>query len=114
VLRLNHVGDWGTQFGMLIYYLKKNYPDALKKTMDRSTTTAISSSPSSSSSSSLSSGIDDDGSVINSVGGDGIEIGDLVEFYKAAKKCFDEDEGFKEASRLEVVQLQSGGLVIVG
>ena len=37
-----------------------------------------------------------------------IEIGDLVEFYKAAKKCFDEDESFKEASRLEVVQLQSG------
>ena len=104
MLRLNHVGDWGTQFGMLIYYLKKNYPDALKKTMDRSTNTALSSA-----SSSLSSGIDDDVSVISSVGDDGIEIGDLVEFYKAAKKCFDEDEGFKEASRLEVVQLQSGG-----
>ncbi len=25
VLRLNHVGDWGTQFGMLITYLKQNY-----------------------------------------------------------------------------------------
>ena len=22
VLRINHVGDWGTQFGMLIAYLK--------------------------------------------------------------------------------------------
>jgi len=29
VLRLNHVGDWGTQFGMLITYLKEVYPDAL-------------------------------------------------------------------------------------
>lgn len=31
VLRLNHVGDWGTQFGMLITYLKQAYPDALVK-----------------------------------------------------------------------------------
>ena len=29
VLRLNHVGDWGTQFGMLITYLTEAYPDAL-------------------------------------------------------------------------------------
>ncbi|NJN74251.1 MAG: arginine--tRNA ligase [Limnothrix sp. RL_2_0] len=31
VLRLNHVGDWGTQFGMLITYLKEAYPEALTK-----------------------------------------------------------------------------------
>lgn len=29
VLRLNHVGDWGTQFGMLISYLREVYPQAL-------------------------------------------------------------------------------------
>ena len=29
VLRLNHVGDWGTQFGMLIAYLRETYPKAL-------------------------------------------------------------------------------------
>ncbi|PSB00878.1 arginine--tRNA ligase [Merismopedia glauca] len=29
VLRINHVGDWGTQFGMLIAYLKEAYPEAL-------------------------------------------------------------------------------------
>jgi arginyl-tRNA synthetase len=29
VFRLNHVGDWGTQFGMLIAYLKEAYPQAL-------------------------------------------------------------------------------------
>ncbi|MEB3151018.1 MAG: arginine--tRNA ligase [Sphaerospermopsis sp.] len=29
VLRLNHVGDWGTQFGMLITYLREVYPQAL-------------------------------------------------------------------------------------
>ena len=27
VSRVNHVGDWGTQFGMLIQYLKEEYPD---------------------------------------------------------------------------------------
>ncbi|ABG53010.1 arginyl-tRNA synthetase [Trichodesmium erythraeum IMS101] len=30
VLRLNHVGDWGTQFGMLISYLREAFPEALK------------------------------------------------------------------------------------
>ncbi|CDM96126.1 arginine--tRNA ligase [Arthrospira sp. O9.13F] len=71
VLRLNHVGDWGTQFGMLITYLQEKYPSAL--------TTA-----------------------------DVLDIGDLVEFYRQAKKRFDEDEEFKEASRDQVVRLQSG------
>jgi arginyl-tRNA synthetase len=27
VKRVNHVGDWGTQFGMLIQYLKEAYPN---------------------------------------------------------------------------------------
>ena len=71
VLRLNHVGDWGTQFGMLITYLREVCPEAL------TTSNAL-------------------------------ELGDLVAFYKRAKQRFDEDEAFKEASRQEVVRLQSG------
>jgi len=27
VVRVNHVGDWGTQFGMLIGYLKRFQPE---------------------------------------------------------------------------------------
>jgi arginyl-tRNA synthetase len=30
VLRLNHVGDWGTAFGMLIAYMKKEVPQVLE------------------------------------------------------------------------------------
>ena len=71
VLRLNHVGDWGTQFGMLITHLKQVAPDAL--------TTA-----------------------------DAIDLGDLVAFYREAKKRFDEDESFQNTSREEVVKLQGG------
>lgn len=31
VVRLNHVGDWGTQFGMLVEHLRDEYPEALQK-----------------------------------------------------------------------------------
>lgn len=31
VVRLNHVGDWGTQFGMLVEHLRDEYPEALDK-----------------------------------------------------------------------------------
>ena len=30
VIRQNHIGDWGTQFGMLIAYLKEQYPHILE------------------------------------------------------------------------------------
>jgi hypothetical protein len=107
---------------MLICYLKRNYPDALRVTVDRRAVEmdrSIEGTPSSSSSSSTEasslSGLDtSSANDVSNPDNDGcvdsgeIEIGDLVEFYKAAKKCFDEDESFKEASRLEVVQLQSG------
>ncbi|KAJ8922595.1 hypothetical protein NQ315_007625 [Exocentrus adspersus] len=31
VLRINHVGDWGTQFGMLIAHMQEKFPDYLAK-----------------------------------------------------------------------------------
>lgn len=31
VIRINHVGDWGTQFGMLIAHLQDKFPDYLQK-----------------------------------------------------------------------------------
>ena len=32
VFRINHLGDWGTQFGMLIEYINEEYPDFLLNT----------------------------------------------------------------------------------
>lgn len=69
--RVNHIGDWGTQFGMLLEYVACTQPDALKNP-------------------------------------DQFEIQDLEIFYKAAKRCFDEDATFAEAARLKVVALQGG------
>ena len=71
VLRLNHVGDWGTQFGMLITHLKEVVPEVLHTK-------------------------------------DVVEISDLVNFYRQAKKRFDEDQIFQNKSRSEVVNLQAG------
>ena len=69
VERVNHVGDWGTQFGMLIAHLKNVFPD-------------FSTTPP--------------------------PISDLQQFYREAKKVFDEDENFKSNAHAEVVRLQSG------
>ena len=78
MLRLNHVGDWGTQFGMLIHYLKTKYPDQITiASSDKAIDLKL-------------------------------NVADLMECYRAAKKCFDEDPVFKETARNEVVKLQGG------
>ncbi|KAG7374686.1 arginyl-tRNA synthetase [Nitzschia inconspicua] len=41
VERVNHVGDWGTQFGMLIQYLKEEYPDFADNTPNITDLTAF-------------------------------------------------------------------------
>lgn len=66
VIRQNHVGDWGTQFGMLLAYMQEN-PAAADS-----------------------------------------ELADLENFYRAAKKRFDESPEFAERARELVVQLQAG------
>lgn len=34
VLRHNHIGDWGTQFGMLIQFASEEFPDFMNTTPD--------------------------------------------------------------------------------
>ncbi|CUX96004.1 Arginine--tRNA ligase [Candidatus Gullanella endobia] len=68
VIRANHVGDWGTQFGMLIAFLEK---------------------------------IQDNNEIK-------IELSNLENFYRDAKKYYDEDPEFSERARDYVVKLQNG------
>ncbi len=72
VLPLNHIGDWGTQFGMLITYLKEVLPEITAENSPK------------------------------------VHLGDLVKWYKASKKRFDDDAVFKKNAQQEVVKLQSG------
>jgi arginyl-tRNA synthetase len=74
VIRQNHLGDWGTQFGMLITHLR-SLP----------------------------------GSQHDQRGGAGARIEDLDKFYKEARRRFDNEPGFADASRATVVKLQGGG-----
>ena len=69
VIRQNHMGDWGTQFGMLIAHLSD------KLASNEVAETALA---------------------------------DLENFYREAKVRFDEEEGFADRARADVVQLQSG------
>src|SRR5690606_29150650 len=65
VIRQNHVGDWGTQFGMLLAYLEED-PAAAES-----------------------------------------ELSDLEQFYRAAKKRFDDSAAFADRARELVVKLQA-------
>jgi len=85
VLALNHVGDWGTQFGMLIAYIKSF--------VDNEKTTA--SEP-------LAFEYVLEKKIANAT------LSDLAQWYKASKKTFDADPEFKKQAQLEVVALQSG------
>jgi len=67
VVRQNHIGDWGTQFGMLIAHLGEQAACVAE-----------------------------------------VRIGDLEQFYRDAKRRFDSDAVFVEASHKAVVGLQGG------
>ena len=69
VIRQNHMGDWGTQFGMLLAHFSDKLQD------NQMAETALS---------------------------------DLEDFYREAKVRFDEEEGFADRARSQVVKLQSG------
>ncbi|MFE2943714.1 arginine--tRNA ligase [Streptomyces sp. NPDC059255] len=86
VVRRHHIGDWGTQFGMLIQYLIE-HPHELDHDAAAQSSAADGA------------GADIDGETAMS---------NLNRLYKASRALFDSDEEFKARSRDRVVDLQAG------
>jgi arginyl-tRNA synthetase len=86
VIRQNHVGDWGTQFGMLIALLQKKEKELWARV--KSARTAKKPFQDS----------------LNAPW----HIEDLEEFYREAKICFDTDENFADKAREIIAGLHSG------
>ncbi len=78
VVRRHHIGDWGTQFGMLIQYLLE-HPHELDHEAE------------------------DGGEVSGEEA-----MSNLNRLYKASRTLFDSDEEFKTRARARVVDLQAG------
>jgi arginyl-tRNA synthetase len=84
VERQNHVGDWGTQFGMLVEYLaqdERHYKAAIERAEQKRSGAQFLRAD---------------------------HIADLEAFYRKAKQQFDSDEEFAKKSRERVVALQQG------
>jgi arginyl-tRNA synthetase len=86
VVRQNHIGDWGTQFGMLIALLQKKEKELWAQV--KSARTAKKPFQDS----------------LNAPW----HIEDLEEFYREAKICFDTDENFADKAREIIAGLHSG------
>ena len=98
VIRQNHLGDWGTQFGMLIQYIVElfsfpmgdNVSAAIQQNMEHLREAGV--------------------EQLAQGGGSGMKVGikDLDQLYKASKKRFDADADFAERARKRVTMLQGG------
>jgi arginyl-tRNA synthetase len=83
VIRQNHIGDWGTQFGMLIAFMYGTESGSVMRAVGPDGPEAVR-DPSE------------------------WHVADLEEFYRAAKTKFDADASFQNMARRAVVELQQG------
>ncbi len=79
VIRQNHIGDWGTQFGMLVQHMFEQASFLKDDT-----------------------GVD---TILEAV--QAVAVSDLEEFYREAKEEFDQDPTFRSQTRQRVVELHS-------
>ena len=86
VIRQNHLGDWGTQFGMLIQYLDE-HPDARWRHSDL-----------------LAGEVEPGASTVSALDG----------LYRVARTEFDADPAFADRARARVVALQAGDEATLG
>jgi arginyl-tRNA synthetase len=84
VIRQNHIGDWGTQFGMLCAYFDSEYfrPEILKRPGQQKFGFAL---------------LDGE-----------LHISDMEDFYRQSKKFFDNDPEFNRIAKENVVKLHTG------
>lgn len=99
VVRQNHVGDWGTQFGMLLAYLRQD----LARLPDRRVIEPFLQQMGTSFEISMRETEQTRRPHIVSV-----HLADLEDFYRRAKEKFDSDAEFASEARHTVTQLQSG------
>ncbi|WP_034269092.1 arginine--tRNA ligase [Actinospica robiniae] len=98
VIKANHLGDWGTQFGRLIQYLLE-HPEALGSTPGTLSTGAPDPDPAAATAA-------DPQPSCPAL--DGMTLADLDAVYKAATAEFAADPAFAERARNRVVALQNG------
>ena len=82
VIRQNHIGDWGTHFGMLCAYFDQEYLTPVTAKHKGKSSFAV---------------LDDS-----------LRIDDIEQFYRSAKKLFDTDSQFRDKAREYVVKLHGG------
>ncbi|GAA3089967.1 hypothetical protein GCM10020254_38700 [Streptomyces goshikiensis] len=82
VVRRHHIGDWGTQFGMLIQFLIEHPHELDHKAAGAEADIEVSGEEA---------------------------MSNLNRLYKASRALFDSDEEFKTRARARVVDLQAGG-----
>ncbi|MCL5282394.1 MAG: arginine--tRNA ligase [Planctomycetes bacterium] len=78
VIRQNHLGDWGTQFGMLIRYVQEHFSDVVASGMREEPLSK------------------------------GLSVADMEDLYRKAKHRYDDDPQYAKEARDWVVRLQSG------
>ncbi|MDX7840394.1 MULTISPECIES: arginine--tRNA ligase [Aeromonas] len=90
VVRANHIGDWGTQFGMLIAHLQDMEEEGERHRIQEQNRRGVE--------------VAKPAYLVE----DMLSLQDFELFYTQAKRQYDEDEAFAERARNYVVKLQGG------
>lgn len=97
VIRQNHVGDWGTQFGMLIAMVSHTAGPEANAVLERAGVDQVKHEVS----------VNSETKELTRYSVQ-LKLQDLDKFYREAKRRFDSDPAFADLARQTVVNLQSG------